>query len=482
MNKAARLLASYLLVVLLSAASLAQEPAVLEVDRQIVATEPGTSKLLGNLEVLCDTIGPRVTGSPGLRKANEWVAARMREYGLENVHQEDHTIPVAWERGRIDFRLLSPRPAELSAAAAGWTPPTRGTVRGPVVIYDPKDDADRKARYDGKLRSAVVLMRPPAQVPQIISVRGTAQIGEELEIERLQAEAAPYLAEQGVAAILRDAGKPHCLLSMAGSWAGLDERGASKAARITTLFASHETYSLLYRLARRGEVPRVQLRVDARFVRGPVTVSNTVGEIRGSEKPDEVVICGAHLDSWDLGEGTVDDGTGSMIVLEAARLLKAVGARPKRTIRFIFFYGEEQGLIGSAAYAERHKDELSKVSAVFVSDTGTGRINGIGLHGSPHLRPVFEGQWPILKELGVTNYNAFPMGGTDHASFFRYGVPSCWYTHDGGDYGLMHHSQSDTFDKALPDALTQCASVMAVCAYNTAQLPDLLPRKAAPSE
>jgi Zn-dependent M28 family amino/carboxypeptidase len=208
-----------------------------------------------------------------------------------------------------------------------------------------------------------------------------------------------------------------------------------------------------------------------------VTVSNTVGEIRGAETPDEVVLCGAHLDSWDLGEGTVDNGTGSMVVLETARLLKALGVRPARTIRFVLFYGEEEGLVGSAEYVQRHKAEMPRLSAVFVNDTGTGRVTGIGLHGNPQLRPIFETEWPILKELGVTGYNTFLMGGTDHASFAPTGVPSCWFSQASGDYGLMHHSQSDTFDKALPDDLKQCASVMAICAYNTAQLPTLLPRK-----
>lgn len=481
MNWSNRRILTLCVLIGLACAARAQDPALLETDRKIVAAEAETSELMANLEYLSDVIGPRVTGSAALRQANLWVADRMRAYGLENVHQEDHTIPVGWQRGRVEFRLLTPRAAEMTAAAMAWTPGTHGLVRGPVVLFDPADEADRDARFAGKLKNAIVLMSAPARVQQVITPqapRGTDQFGEELEQQRRQSAAIAFLASEGAAAVLRDAAKPHGLLNMTGSWFGLDNRGRSKTPRLTTLFVTHEAYSMLYRLLQRKEPVEAQLRVESRFVKGPITVSNTVGEIRGAEKPDEIVLCGAHLDSWDLGEGTVDNGTGSMVVLEAARLLKALGVRPARTIRFVLFYGEEEGLVGSAAYVQRHRAEMDHVSAVFVNDTGTGRVTGIGLHGNPQLRPVFETEWPILKELGVTGYNTFLMGGTDHASFAPAGVPACWFTQVSGDYGLMHHSQSDTFDKALPDDLKQCASVMAICAYNAAQRPALLPRKA----
>jgi len=269
-----------------------------------------------------------------------------------------------------------------------------------------------------------------------------------------------------------DSGKPQMLLVMTGSWG----RGGGRSP-FPRLFVTNEHYALLYRLTRRGVPVRMQLRVENKFTRGPVTVYNTVGEIRGSEKPEEIVICGAHLDSWDLATGTVDNGTGSMVVLEAARLIKALGLKPKRTIRFVLFSGEEQGLHGSREYVNQHKDEMSKVSAVFVHDTGTGKIEGIGLHGNKQVQPILEKELEILKELGVTRYNDRLMGGTDHASFYASGVPGFWFMQDPADYFLSHHTQSDTFDKAFKDDLIQGATVMAICAYNVAQLPQMLPRR-----
>jgi Zn-dependent M28 family amino/carboxypeptidase len=225
----------------------------------------------------------------------------------------------------------------------------------------------------------------------------------------------------------------------------------------------------------------MEINVQNRWIKGPVTVYNTVGEIKGSEKPDEMVVCGAHLDSWDLGQGAVDNGTGSMVVLETARLIKAMGLQPKRTIRFVLFSGEEQGLYGSRAYVTQHKDEMGKITAVFVNDTGTGRVTGFGLHGNPQVQPVLDKELGVLKELGVEKYRVPQMGGTDHASFYASGVPAFWFMQDNADYDLMHHTQSDTFDKAIKEDLVQCATVMVISALNVANLPDMLPRRPMPA-
>jgi Zn-dependent M28 family amino/carboxypeptidase len=234
---------------------------------------------------------------------------------------------------------------------------------------------------------------------------------------------------------------------------------------------------MLYRLTQRPVPVKLELNIVNRWVKGPVTCHNTVGEIRGSEKPDEIVICGAHLDSWDMGQGTVDNGTGSMVVLETARIMKRLGLKPKRTVRFILFSGEEQGLVGSEQYVKAHAGEMAKISAVFVHDIGTGKVNGIGLHGSGQVQPVLEKELGVLKELGVTRWSTFLMGGTDHASFYAKGVPGFWFMQDLASYWLLHHTQTDTFDKAIKDDLIQGATVMAISAYNVAQLPEMLPRK-----
>ncbi|HMF10784.1 MAG TPA: M20/M25/M40 family metallo-hydrolase, partial [Gemmataceae bacterium] len=206
-------------------------------------------------------------------------------------------------------------------------------------------------------------------------------------------------------------------------------------------------------------------------------VYNTVGELPGSEKPDEFVILGAHLDSWDLAQGTTDNGTGSCVVLESARLLAKSGVRPRRTVRFCLFTGEEQGLYGSKAYVKEHQDELPRISMCLVHDTGTGKVTGIGLQGRQVLQPIFQAELAGLKDLGVTEINLRGMGGSDHASFEQVGVPGFAVHQDMNEYFLTHHSQSDTLDKAREADLVQGAQVMAVAARRVADLPSLLPRE-----
>jgi hypothetical protein len=477
-----------LLVVVLAAfgpGARAQSGDTLEVDRKVIAYAKQSSELMGNLEYLCDVIGPRLTGSARLQQASDWTAGKMRSYGLDNVRLESWTIPVGWERGRVDARLVTPNAGfQLSMAQRAWTPGTRGAVTGPVVIFDPKPDNSDLDRFRGKLHNAILLMSSPATVNEHPSRETGTSVGprprgtDETDSGEAQRRADPkrdaFLKEEGAAAELTDAGKPQMLLNMSGSW-GPDDRPSPRPAR-PVFYVAHEHYAMLYRLLQRGMDVTVRLRADCRFVRGPITVYNTVGEIRGSEKPDEIVLCGGHLDSWDLANGAVDNGTGAMVVLETARLIKALNLKPKRTIRFVLFTGEEEGLHGSRAYVRQHKSELARHSAVFVLDIGTGKVTGIGLHGNGQARPVLEPEIAVLNDLGVTAYSEFLMSGTDHASFYPT-VPGFWFMQEGADYNLMHHSQSDTYDKALPDDLTQCATVMAVCAYNVAQLPEMLPRR-----
>jgi Zn-dependent M28 family amino/carboxypeptidase len=201
-----------------------------------------------------------------------------------------------------------------------------------------------------------------------------------------------------------------------------------------------------------------------------------VAELRGSEKPDEFVVVGAHLDSWDLGQGTTDNGTGTCVVLETARILAKSGVKPKRSIRFVLFSGEEQGLHGSREYVQRHKPEMSNCSAALIHDTGTGKIVGISLQGRESVKPILEKELASLKELGVTEISTRSAGGSDHMSFERERVPGFMFRQDPAEYRLTHHSQSDTLDKAREADLIQGAQVMAVLATRLANRDELLPR------
>jgi len=299
---------------------------------------------------------------------------------------------------------------------------------------------------------------------------------------RFRREMAEFLRKEGVAVMLTDAAKPHGLLDMTGAWASRDRAGAPDP--LPTLFVAHGHYALLHRLATRPAPPQTRLEVEIanKFIPGPLAVYNTVGEIRGSDKPDEIVVVGAHLDSWDLGQGTTDNGTGTCVVLETARLLAKSPVRPKRTIRFVLFTGEEQGLHGSKAYVTQHKDELPKTSAAIVHDTGTGKITGIALQGREVIKPIMEAELGSLKDLGVTDISLRSMGGSDHMSFDGAGVPGFMFRQDPAEYRLTHHSQSDTLDKAKEPELIQGAQVMAVLATRVANRDDMLPRdKKAPA-
>jgi Zn-dependent M28 family amino/carboxypeptidase len=245
---------------------------------------------------------------------------------------------------------------------------------------------------------------------------------------------------------------------------------------LPSLVISHENYTLFTRLIGAGVTPKVEARVQNQLGKSPVQQWNTVAEIRGSERPGQVVILGAHLDSWDLGTGTTDNGTGSMVVLETARAIARSGLKPKRTIRFILFSGEEQGLLGSRAYAEAHQREADSIQAVLVLDNGTGAITGQALQGRKDLEGLWKQLLAPVAKLDADSVRDATKSGTDHLSFLPYGVPGFNFDQKSRGYDHTHHSQSDTYDKAVEGDLKQAAAVMAVTAWELANLPDLLER------
>jgi hypothetical protein len=485
-------------------------------DKKILAEAKNGSEIMANLTYLSDVIGPRLTGSAALKQANEWAADKMRSYGLSNVHLEGWTIPVGWERGTASLRLVEPGSGRsLIAAALGWTPATKGPVVGDVVIVKARNSAEL-APYKGKLKNAIVLRGEPARIRPVTekgfgfdrppraaatpaeAPKADAKPGEKPEPKAetplpprperafpgmaFRRELEEFLRHEGAGAVLMDAGKPHGLLTTTGGWRGDDRVSGSEP--LPSLYVAHEHYALLYRLATRPAPARtrVEVEVNSKFIPGPVPVYNTVGEIVGSEKPDEFVVLGAHLDSWDLGQGTTDNGTGTSVVLEAARMLVKSGIRPRRTLRFVLFTGEEQGLHGSREYVKKHQDEMAKTSLALVHDTGTGKVVGIGLQGRAVVKPILEKELVSLKELGVTEIDLRGMGGSDHMSFERAGVPGFAVRQDPAEYRFSHHSQSDTLDKAREPDLIQGAQVLAVTGVRVANLPELLPRDKPASE
>jgi carboxypeptidase Q len=456
-------------------------------DAQILKEIHDHSEAMGNLEYLSDNIGARLTGSPQLKQANEWTAEMFRTYGLTNVHLEPWTIAHSWTRGTAHARIVKPAEHPLTIAAAGWSPGTQGVLHAQVVYFDAKKKEEFE-KFRGKLKGSVVIYQEPAslsppkpedsrseyvramQAPPPLKGEPPAPSPYAVLQEAAKARTA-FFKQEGVAAVLRDSNKPHALLNMTGIGGEKFEIGG-----IPTAFITGEGYRMLFRMLKHGPV-EVELEMTNSFSEKPVEVYNTVAEICGSEKPGEVVMLGAHLDSWDLGTGSTDNGTGSMAVLEAARALAKLQLKPKRTIRFVLFTGEEEGLVGSVKYVETHKTDLSKISGILVHDTGTGRVLTLGLHDNYQDREIVDQEIAPLRELKLLEASMQRSFGTDHASFDDVGVPGFWAIQDSAEYSKTHHSQSDTFDKVWKDDLNQGAQVLAAWAYNTAQLPEMLPRR-----
>ena len=453
----------------------------------IIAQAMDHSQVMPTLEHLSDVIGPRLTGSAAARQANDWTASKFREYGL-TANLEAWPFGVTWQRGPSEAWLLSPFKRQMTAPSWAWTAGTAGPVAGRVVMVN-VSNADSLQANMAKVKGAWVMTREPADIwnpdGPAMTAADSAQRREEMMARRRaftrDTSAAaiakarqfrvdlPYLLKRaGALGELTDGSKEFALFTMSGSPLAVSP--------LPHVVLGHEDYSLLYRLVQQGVTPRFSANVHNTLGTKSVNQWNTVAEIKGSEKPGEVVILGAHLDSWDLGTGTTDNGTGAMVVLEAARAIEQAGLHPKRTIRFILFTGEEEGLMGSRAYAEQHKADADSIQAVLVLDNGTGAITGQALQG----RGEFEHLWYQLlapvASMGADTVRNANKGGTDHLSFLPYGVPGFNFDQISRGYGHTHHSQVDTYEHAVEPDLKQASAVMAVTAYELANLPDMLPR------
>jgi carboxypeptidase Q len=432
-----------------------------------------TSALEATLRQLTEGIGPRLTGSPALRRAHRFATDRFTSFGLA-VTAEPFRLSHTWQRGPARGELVAPYPHELVLAQVGWTPPTAGAVKGPVRGFAPETTAEMDA-FRGRLEGAVVLVGAPATdleplmmvLPLRLDPRGAQPPPREEGPTGKERRA--FLRKEKAAALLMDAGKPDGMLDMTG-----DDQAVAGSPGPPTAIVIHEQYLLLSHLAPEGAT--VRLRLGGRMG-PPAECPNTVAALPGSEAPEEIVLVGAHLDSWDLGTGATDNAAGAAAVLEAARLLAEAGARPRHTIRFVLFSGEEQGLLGSKAYVERHREELSRHSAVFVLDTGSGSIDALALQGRAEVEPIMRRVLAPAVPLGVVDTDLRLEWDTDHIPFDKAGVPAFCFEQVQHDYSRIHHSEADTLDKVRPAELEQAAVVLALTAYRTAQLPERLPRR-----
>ena len=458
----------------------AYRSAMEDADQKIAAEIKRHSELMKNLEYLTTQIGARLTGSPNMQKASAWTLQRFKDYGID-AHLESTDIAHAYERGVDTASIVSPVQKNVGIRAMGWSKPTPGEITGPVVVIDAQNPADYD-KYKGKVKGAIVLTAKPSTIPPddenpgpenaydavITPPRGVPNPAEAGGFgTRLRMFAA--LGQEQPAVVLFDSGKTDSLFNM-----GSFSRPAYTESAAPFAYITHEDYALLYRMAKTGPVS-MKVNLTGK-VTGPAPAAITVAEIKGSEFPDERVIIGGHLDSWDLGQGALDNGTGAMATLEAARALKALGWKPKRTITFILFVGEEQGGVGVNTFLKNHEGEIPKMDAVLVDDTGTGKVFSIALEDFYETAPLMEEIYQPLQEVfDMQPLSTRYFGSSDHVAFQRKGVAAYFCIQKPAHYRQAHHSQTDTFDKVLPDEVNEGAGVIAAWAWNVSEMPQPIP-------
>jgi len=400
---------------------------------------------------LADGIGGRLTGSPAYVRSTEWATAKFRSYGIENVRLEPFTIPAGWQRGTASGAMLAPLSRPLNLASLGWAPSTpAGGVQGTVVIVaDVTPDALRSREHE--LRGKIVFLDTGK-----IMAEGYGRALPKLESAWRTFQKAGVLA-----AIMPDCEKNNVLNAHDSLW-------GAKLLPLPAAEVGMEDAKLMQRELERGPVT-IQLTIENK-TSGETTVNNVLAEIRGSEHPEEWILIGAHLDSWDFGTGAQDNGTGAVSVLEIGRALMLLGKAPRRSVRLALWGGEEQGLLGSYAYTQKHKRELDKCVAVLNTDNGAGHPKGWKVEGREDLKKAMQ-PWSdgLLKDLNGGDLSLETTYNTDHGPFVLQGIPALDLWVDMTHYMEIHHKSSDTLDKV--DALDFKAgeAIVAVTAYAIAQ-------------
>jgi carboxypeptidase Q len=408
----------------------------------------GPSPLEENLRYLTDTIGGRVTGTPSADRAADWAVQAFRHAGVDDVHTEKFTIPVGWSEGHTHLEILSPAPFPVRLVSIGWSPATpEGGITADVVDAGMGDDAGF-AKAGAASQGAIVLIHSNFLVTWS-DLDNEYTIGPAITDRALKA---------GAVAVLWMSSRPNLLLYRHT----LAVNGELE--KLPQAVVAREDAERMARFLAAGQKVRVHFEMPNR-VTGPVDSENVVAEIRGREKPDEFVVLGGHLDSWDLGAGALDNGCNVAMVIDAARVIHASGTVPRRSIRFVLFTGEEQGLLGSAAYTHAHQAELDNMIAAIIFDSGIGKVTGYALGGRKDIvAPVRAALEPIAS-LGVRDFTLDAGMDTDNFDFLLEGVPTLVANQDPANYMLNYHAASDTFDKVDIAELKRHAGIAAVTAF-----------------
>ncbi len=489
---------------------------------RLEAAAAASSQVMELVSWLTDVHGPRLTGSPQTRAAAEWAVRTLTGWGVADARLEPWgAFGRGWTNERTVVHALRPVPFPLIAYANAWTPGTNGPVaaEAALAVLDSEPDF---ARYRGRLRGKVVLVGAPRDVPPRFEPQATrwtdAQLDsmarepqpappgaaprpdpanpatlspalrERLRQQQLVAERLRFLAAEGaVAALLQGRGDDGTVFVQ--SQGGSRDTSAAPALPVVTLAAEH--YGRLARTLEKGVPVALEVDVRSTFHDADRTSFNVLAELPGADPrlKDEVVMLGAHFDSWHAGTGATDNAAGSAVMMEAVRLLKASGVRLRRTVRLALWTGEEQGLLGSRAWVRRHlgepgapAGEHGRVSAYYNLDNGTGKIRGVYLQGNAAAAPVFDAWLAPFRARGARTLTAANTGGTDHLAFDAVGVPGFQFIQDEVEYDTRtHHSNMDVYERVQPDDMRWNALVVAAFVLHTANRDQLLPRKPAPA-
>jgi hypothetical protein len=534
------------LLLVLTLPGFSQERVDLGMVDRIKAEAFERSQVMETLRNLSDVHGPRLTGSPGFEDAAKWAMGELNGYGLEKVHLEKWgPFGRPWTLEQASLEMVEPRYSALTAVPLAWSASTKGPVMAELVLAPIRAsfaDGPKKfkeawqayqAAWSGKLKGKIVLIMTPkvpaqqtnpqfrrytdAELADLAkapapAAKLRAKTLEELEwpepseigsffnslsnglmeqiydlYDQVAAERGEFFAKEGVAGVVLEDNRAHEGL-LFGEAAGGFKAGRTPAP--PTFVVTAEQYNRIARLLEKKTPVRLRMSLKATTADQDVDGLNIIGEIPGSNKKDELVMIGAHFDSWHTGTGATDNGAGSAVMIEVMRILKALNLKMDRTVRIGLWGGEEEGLFGSRAYVKEHfadpktmqvTSEHGKLSGYFNLDNGSGKIRGVYLQGHDAMRPIFESWLAPFRDLGVTTISIRNTGGTDHLSFAAVGLPGFQFIQDPLDYGtITHHSDMDTWDHAVPEDLMQASAVIATLVYETAMRQDMLPRRELP--
>jgi carboxypeptidase Q len=504
------------------------------------------SQVMDTLGYLTDAYGPRLTASPEFRQAADWVVKRLESYGIANARLEKWgPFGRSWSLKQYALEMIEPRYALLDAAPLAWSDVTAPPVTGEIVLaplangrppLDPAKLEAEQSRYmsewKGKLRGKIVLLAPlrelrpesqprferytdreladlalaPTPIAKLSDLSDLkfpddpeqarrfnqslpASVREQFnkQRERLTVKRAQFFRDEGALALINTSDTSRDGLVFAQSAGPYDEKDPLA---LPTFVVTREQYNRMARLLEKKIPVKVRASLQADISRTNQDSYNVTGEIPGGAKKDELIMIGAHLDSWHSGTGATDNAAGSAVMIEVMRVLKALNLKLDRTVRIALWSGEEEGLLGSKAYVKEHfgdpatmklSEAQARLSGYFNLDNGTGKIRGVYLQGNDAMRPIFEQWLAPFRDEGVTTISIRNTGGTDHLSFDDVGLPGFQFIQDPGDYETVtHHSNMDTLDHIQSADLMQAVAVITTVVYNAANRAEMLPRKALP--